>query len=205
MIKADPFLGLDSVCPPGFRTHLHVTTSHSTGGGPVRCVQWSGGSCQVVYPLGFSSRLSGVVKVLLAYANKLFTFTSTDATTMTRHMCCRCMSSLHLRRMRSYAAVWCHSHVDHGLAGHPVSQCPVRASDSDVFTSSLLACMSRHCIVNAASSALHSQHCINAGYHGQLHTDVLVCVTNDGRSCSGANTHRVGCNISSLALQPAVI
>ena len=43
---------------------LHVTTSLSTGGGPVSCVQLSEGGFQVVYPLGLWSRSSGVVKVL---------------------------------------------------------------------------------------------------------------------------------------------
>ena len=45
-------LGFDSACAPGFRTQLHVTTSLSTGGGPVSYVQLSEGGFQVVYPLG---------------------------------------------------------------------------------------------------------------------------------------------------------
>ena len=60
-------LGFDSACPPGFRTQLHVTTSLSTGGGPVSYVQLSEGGFQVVYPLGLWSRFSGVVKVLYGY------------------------------------------------------------------------------------------------------------------------------------------
>ena len=67
MIKLTPFsegLGFDSACPPGFRTQLHVTTSLSTGGGPVSCVQLPEGGFQVVYPLGLWSGSSGVVKVL---------------------------------------------------------------------------------------------------------------------------------------------
>ena len=40
--------GFDSACPPGFRTQLHVTTSLSTGGGPVSYVQLSEGGFQVV-------------------------------------------------------------------------------------------------------------------------------------------------------------
>ena len=60
-------LGLDSACPPGFRTHLHVTTSLSTGRSPVTYVQLSEGGFQVVYPLGLWSRFSGVVKVLHGY------------------------------------------------------------------------------------------------------------------------------------------
>ena len=47
VIKADPFfrsgLGSDSACPPEFPTQLHVATSLSIGGGPVRCVQLSEG------------------------------------------------------------------------------------------------------------------------------------------------------------------
>ena len=60
-------LGLDSACPPGFRTQLHVTTSLSTGGGPVSCVPLSEGGFQMVYPLGLWSRSSGVVKVRHGY------------------------------------------------------------------------------------------------------------------------------------------
>ena len=60
-------LGFNSACPPGFRTQLHVTTSLSTGGGPVSCVQLSEGGFQVVYRLGLWSRSSGVVKVLQGY------------------------------------------------------------------------------------------------------------------------------------------
>ena len=56
-----------TACPPGFRTQLHVTTSLSTGGGPVSYVQLSEGGFQVVYPLGLWSRFSGVVKVLYGY------------------------------------------------------------------------------------------------------------------------------------------
>ena len=58
VIKADPSrvrfrgIGFDSACPPGFRTQSHVTTSLSTGGGPVSYVQLSEGGFQVVYPLG---------------------------------------------------------------------------------------------------------------------------------------------------------
>ena len=71
-IKADPSLdslGLDSACPPGFRTQLHVTTSLSTGGGPVSYVyvQLSEGDFQVVDPLGLWSWFSGVVKVRFGY------------------------------------------------------------------------------------------------------------------------------------------
>ena len=52
-MKAASFcpLGFDSAWPPGFRTQLHVTTSPSTGGGPVSCVQLSERGFQVVYPL----------------------------------------------------------------------------------------------------------------------------------------------------------
>ena len=60
-------LGLDSACPPGFRTQLHVTTLLSTGGGPVRCVHLLEGGFQVVYSLGVWSRASAVVKVLFGY------------------------------------------------------------------------------------------------------------------------------------------
>ena len=70
VIIADPFFGRSRVrfrVPPGFRTQLHVTTSLSTGGGPVSCVQLSEGGFQVVYPLGLWSRSSGVVKVLDGY------------------------------------------------------------------------------------------------------------------------------------------
>ena len=68
-IKAAPSsegLGFDSACPP-FRTQLHVTTSLSTGGGPVSYVQLSEGGFQVVYPPGLWSRSSGDVKVLYGY------------------------------------------------------------------------------------------------------------------------------------------
>ena len=41
-----------------------MTTSLSTGGGPVSNVQLSEGGFQVVYPLGLWSLFSGVVKVL---------------------------------------------------------------------------------------------------------------------------------------------
>ena len=44
-------LGFDSACPPGFRTQLHVTTSLSTGGGPVSYVQLSGGVSRWFTPL----------------------------------------------------------------------------------------------------------------------------------------------------------
>ena len=44
-----------------------MTTSLSTGGGPVSYVQLSEGGFQVVYPLGLWSRFSGVVKVLYGY------------------------------------------------------------------------------------------------------------------------------------------
>ena len=50
-----------------YNTHKTVTTSLSTGGGPVSYVQLSEGGFQVVYPLGLWSRLSGVVKVLYGY------------------------------------------------------------------------------------------------------------------------------------------
>ena len=60
-------LGIDSAWPPGFRTQLHVTTSLSTGGGPVSFVQLSEGGFQVVYPLSLWPRSSGVVKVLYGY------------------------------------------------------------------------------------------------------------------------------------------
>ena len=60
-------LGIESACPPGFRTQLHVTTSLSTGGGPVSCVQLSEGGVQVVYHLGVWSRTSGLVQVLYGY------------------------------------------------------------------------------------------------------------------------------------------
>ena len=53
--------------PLGFQTQLHVTTSLSTGGGPVSCVQVSQGGFQVVYPLGLSSRSSGRVTVVHGY------------------------------------------------------------------------------------------------------------------------------------------
>ena len=53
--------------PPGFRTQSHVTTSLSTGGGPVSYVQLSEGGFRVVYPLGLWSRFSGVVQVLFGY------------------------------------------------------------------------------------------------------------------------------------------
>ena len=49
------------------RLQLDVTTSLSTGGGPVSCVQLSEGSFQVVYPFGLWPRFSGVVKVLCGY------------------------------------------------------------------------------------------------------------------------------------------
>ena len=53
VIKADPFFGRSRVRfrvpPPGFRTQLHVTTSLSTGGGPVSRVQLSEGGFQVVW------------------------------------------------------------------------------------------------------------------------------------------------------------
>ena len=60
-------LRFDSACPPGFRTQLHVTTSLSTGGGPVSYVQLSEGGFQAVCPLALWSRFSGVVKVLYGY------------------------------------------------------------------------------------------------------------------------------------------
>ena len=60
-------VGIDSACPPGFRTQLHVNTPLSTGGGPVSCVQLSEGGFQVVYPLGLWSRSAGVFKVLYGY------------------------------------------------------------------------------------------------------------------------------------------
>ena len=59
--------GSDSARPAGFRTQLHVTTSLSTGGGPVSYVLLSEGGSQVVYPLGLWSRFSGVVKVRFGY------------------------------------------------------------------------------------------------------------------------------------------
>ena len=54
-MKADPFFQRSWVrfrVPPGFRTQLHVTTSLSTGGGPVSCVHLSEGGFPVVSPLG---------------------------------------------------------------------------------------------------------------------------------------------------------
>ena len=60
-------LGSDPARPPGFQTQLHVTTSLSTGGGPVSYVQLSEGGFQVVYPLGLWSRFSGVVKIRFGY------------------------------------------------------------------------------------------------------------------------------------------
>ena len=70
VIKGDPFLGRSRVrfrAPAPLRTQLHVTTSLSTEGGPVSCVQLSEGGFQVVYSLGLWSRSSGVVKVLYGY------------------------------------------------------------------------------------------------------------------------------------------
>ena len=60
-------LGLDSACPPGFQTQLHVNTSLRTGEGPVSCMQLSEGGFMVVYPLGLWSWSLGVVKVLHGY------------------------------------------------------------------------------------------------------------------------------------------
>ena len=51
MHKSSGGLGLDFVCPPGFRIQLHVTTSHSTGS-PVNYVQLSEGWFRVVSPHG---------------------------------------------------------------------------------------------------------------------------------------------------------
>ena len=59
--------GFDSACAPGFRTQVHVTTSLSTGGGPVSCVQLPKGGVQVVCPLALWSRSPGVVKVRHGY------------------------------------------------------------------------------------------------------------------------------------------
>ena len=67
VIKTDPFFGFDYACPPGFPTQLHVTTTLSTGGGPVSSVQLSEGGFQVVYPLGLWSQSSGVVKVFFTW------------------------------------------------------------------------------------------------------------------------------------------
>ena len=70
VIKADPFFARSRArfrVPPWVSTQLHVTTSLSTGGGPVSCVQLSEGGFRVVYPLGLWSRSSGVVKVLYGY------------------------------------------------------------------------------------------------------------------------------------------
>ena len=53
MLYAD---NLEPFIDPQVRTQLHVTTSLSTGGGPVSCVQSSEGGFQVVYPLGLWSR-----------------------------------------------------------------------------------------------------------------------------------------------------
>ena len=44
-------LGAYSSHPSGPQTQSHLTTSLSTERGPVRCVQSSGGGCQVVRPL----------------------------------------------------------------------------------------------------------------------------------------------------------
>ena len=67
-IKTDPFMKVSGSIPcPGVRTQLHVTTSLSTGGGPVSYVQLSEGGFQVVYPLALWSRFSGVVKVRCGY------------------------------------------------------------------------------------------------------------------------------------------
>ena len=54
-------------CAPGFRTQLQVTTSLSTGGGPVICVQLSEAGFQVVHPPGLWSRFSRVVKIQFGY------------------------------------------------------------------------------------------------------------------------------------------
>ena len=73
VIKAGPFFGRSRVrfrvppWVPNTVAQLHVTTSLSTGGGPVSCGQLSKGGFQVVYPLGLWSRSSGVVKVLYGY------------------------------------------------------------------------------------------------------------------------------------------
>ena len=60
-------LRFDSACPlvsGRFQTQLHMTTSLSTGGGPVTYVQLSDEGFQVVYTLGLWSWFFGVVKVL---------------------------------------------------------------------------------------------------------------------------------------------
>ena len=67
MTPSSEGLGLDSACPPGFRTQLHVTTSLSTGGGPVSYMQLSEGGFQLVYPLGLWSRFSRVQVVKVPY------------------------------------------------------------------------------------------------------------------------------------------
>ena len=54
---------------PGFHTHQKMTTSLSTGGGPVSYMQLSEGDFQEVYPFGLWSWFSGlgVVKDLLGH------------------------------------------------------------------------------------------------------------------------------------------
>ena len=60
-------LGSGSARPAGFRTQLHVTTSLSTGGGPMSYVHLSEEGFQVVYLLGLWYRFSGVVQVQCRY------------------------------------------------------------------------------------------------------------------------------------------
>ena len=71
-------LGFDSACPPGFRTQLHVTTSLSTGGGPVSYAQLSEGVSRWFTPLACGPGSPESSKSESDVASKLFTFTITS-------------------------------------------------------------------------------------------------------------------------------
>ena len=70
-------LGFDSACAPGFRTQLHVTTSLSTGGGPVSHVQLSEGVSRWFTSVACGPGSPELSKSYMDMANKLFTFTFT--------------------------------------------------------------------------------------------------------------------------------
>ena len=67
LIPSSEGLGFNSTRPPGFQTESHVTTSLSTGGGPVSGTRVSERGFLAVYPGRLWSRLTGVANALLGY------------------------------------------------------------------------------------------------------------------------------------------
>ena len=62
-MNGNPVFGMSPVrlcLPPRFQTQLHVATSLSTGGGPLRCVLLSHEGFLVVYPTWLVVPVSGV-------------------------------------------------------------------------------------------------------------------------------------------------